>query len=216
MDHILTCLGNNSSPNTFSHNLPNNLAELQGAKPHIRVGGNTQDYALYDASLPFAMNGTYDAAKAIDYPTTIHIGPSFFESYNTWPGYQYSHGFNLALGANSSAGWQTLMDTIPLACKALEGGKLLVWEYGNEPDLFSISQQGPVRPPTWNESTYVSQWLNGTRAIKEGVAAACPDLASYGFMAPSFAGVNIYLDPVRTWNDGLNVDKNIEYFSSHK
>lgn len=213
---MLTCSGNNSSPNTFSENLLNNLGNFQGTKPHIRVGGNTQDYALYNASLPYAVNGTINPAKATDYPTTVYFGPSFFESYNTWSDVKFSHGFNLGLGANNSAGWQTLLDTIPLACKALEGGKLLMWEYGNEPDLFSTSAQGPVRPPTWNESTYVSQWLNGSRQIKEGVAAACPDLASYGFLAPSFAGVENHLDPVTTWNDGLDVDKDIELISSHK
>ncbi|KAK8907726.1 hypothetical protein QC760_003607 [Botrytis cinerea] len=207
--------GNNSSPNTFSENLLNNLGNFQGTKPHIRVGGNTQDYALYNASIPYAVNGTINPAKATDYPTTVYFGPSFFESYNTWSDVKFSHGFNLGLGANNSAGWQTLLDTIPLACKALEGGKLLMWEYGNEPDLFSTSAQGPVRPPTWNESTYVSQWLNGSRQIKEGVAAACPDLASYGFLAPSFAGVENHLDPVTTWNDGLDVDKDIELISSH-
>ncbi|PQE06039.1 glycoside hydrolase family 79 protein [Rutstroemia sp. NJR-2017a BBW] len=186
-----------------------------GSKPYIRVGGNTQDYALYNASLPYAVNGTINPAKSVDYPTTVYIGPSYFESYSTWPGVKYSHGFNLGLGGNNSAGWKTLLDTIPLACKALEGGKLLMWEYGNEPDLFSTSAQGPVRPSTWNEATYVSQWLNGSRTIKAGVASACPNLASYGFMAPSFAGVNNHLKPITAWNDGLDVDKDIELFSSH-
>ncbi|RAL62195.1 hypothetical protein DID88_002679 [Monilinia fructigena] len=120
----------------------------------------------------------------------------------------------MGLGGNNSAGWQTLLDTIPLACKALEGGKLLLWEYGNEPDLFSTSAQGPVRPPTWNESTYVSQWLNGSRRINEEVAKVCPDLASYGFMAPSFAGVETTSTPVITWNNGINIDKDIEFISS--
>ncbi|CAD6446089.1 4ae85018-d036-41d7-aad9-d3313433e9df [Sclerotinia trifoliorum] len=207
--------GNASSPGTFSNNLLNNLAHFQGTKPYIRVGGNTQDYALYDANLPYAVNGTINPARAVDYPTTVYIGPSFFESYSTWPDVKFSHGFNMALGANNSAGWQTLLDTIPLACKALGGGKLLMWEYGNEPDLYSTSAQGPVRPRTWNESTYVSQWLNGSRQIKEGVAAACPDLASYGFLAPSYAGVNNHLNPITTWRDGLDVDKDIELISSH-
>lgn len=208
--------GNSSSPNTFSDNLLNNLANFQGTKPYIRVGGNTQDYALYNASLPYAVNGTINPSKSVDYPTTVYIGPSYFESYSTWSDVRFSHGFNMGLGGNSSAGWQTLLDTIPLACKALEGGKLLLWEYGNEPDLFSTSAQGPVRPPIWNESTYVSQWLDGSRRIKEDVAKACPDLASYGFMAPSFAGVENHLNPVVTWNDGINVDKDIELISSHK
>ncbi|TVY36895.1 Beta-glucuronidase, partial [Lachnellula occidentalis] len=212
------CPGNNSSPNTFSNNLLNNLGNFTGTKPYIRVGGNTQDYALYNASLPFAINSTIVPSRATDYPTIIFIGPSYFESYNTWPDTKFSHGFNLGLGGNNSVGWQSLLDTVPLACKALGGGKLLWWEYGNEPDLFSTSSQGPVRPPGWNESTYVSQWLNGTRAIKQELQKSCPELTSkesYGYLAPSFAGVSNHLKPVTTWQDGLNVDRDIKLISSH-
>jgi hypothetical protein len=211
--------GNNSSPNTFSNNLLNNLGLLQGTKPYIRVGGNTQDYALYNASLDIALVGIVNPARSPDYPTTIHIGPSYFESYNTWPGCRYIHGFNLGLGGNNSEGWQTLVEEVPVACKALENGKLLAWEYGNEPDLYSTSSQGPVRPRSWNEATYVSQWLNGTRTIRSQLAKYCPDLLTddkYGYYAPSFAGTNNTLKPVVTWQDGLDVDRDIKYVSSHK
>jgi len=75
--------GNKSLPNAFSNNLLNNLGNFTGTKPHIRVGGNTQDYALYNASLETAINGTFNLAKSADYPTTIFIGPSYFESYST-------------------------------------------------------------------------------------------------------------------------------------
>lgn len=210
--------GNTSSPNIFSNNLLNNIASLQGTKPYIRVGGNTQDYALYDAALASATKGTVVPARSPDYPTILTIGPTFFESYSTWPDTKYSHGFNLALGANESAGWETLLATVPLACKALGGGKLLMWEYGNEPDLYSTSAQGATRPADWNADAYVAQWLNGTRSIKAALAKACPDLLGdeYGYMAPSFAGVNNHLLPIPTWNSGLDADKDIKLFSSHK
>ena len=39
--------GNESVPNTFSNNLLNNLGALQGTKPHLRVGGNTQDFGTH-------------------------------------------------------------------------------------------------------------------------------------------------------------------------
>ena len=211
--------GNLSSPNTFSNNLLDNIGALQGTKPHIRVGGNTQDYALYNASLPYAVNGTIIPSRDTDYPTEVYIGPSYFESYSTFPATKFSHGFNLGLGAISAAGWSTLLDTVPLACKALSGGKLLWWEYGNEPDLYSTSSQGATRPTTWNESTYVSQWLNGTRAIKAVLEEACPELAqeeTYGYLAPSFAGVSNHLLPITTWEDGLDTDEDIKLYSSHK
>ena len=75
-----------------------------GTRPYIRVGGNTQDYALYNSSLKEAINGTYNLARSADYPTTIFIGPSYFESYHTWPNTKFSHGFNLGLGGNNTAG----------------------------------------------------------------------------------------------------------------
>ncbi|KAL2128381.1 hypothetical protein VTI74DRAFT_9263 [Chaetomium olivicolor] len=210
--------GNNSHPNTYSDTLLDNLGRIQGTKPYIRVGGNTQDYALYDASLPFALNGTIDPKRSPDYPTTITIGPSYFESYNAWKDVKFCHGFNLGLGATISSGWQTLLDTVPLACKTLSDGKLYVWGYGNEPDLYSTSAQGPVRPPDWNEETYVAQWHNGTRMIKTLLEKHCPEMATdeaYSFMAPSFAGVGVHLKAPATWAAGLNDDKNIKVFSTH-
>ncbi|KAF3764636.1 family 79 glycoside hydrolase [Cryphonectria parasitica EP155] len=210
--------GNDSKPNTFSDNLLNNIGNLTGTKPYIRVGGNTQDYALYNASLPYALNGTFDYAKSSDYPTTIFIGPSYFESYAQWPGVKFSHGFNLALGGNNSAGWQTLLDTVPLACQALSNGKLNMWEYGNEPDLYSTSSQGAVRPAGWNESWYVAEWLNGTLQIRASLEESCPDLLendTYGYFAPSFAGVNNTLKLPATWAAGLDTDEDIKLVSTH-
>ncbi|KAL1865293.1 hypothetical protein VTK73DRAFT_5294 [Phialemonium thermophilum] len=210
--------GNKSQPNVYSNNLLENIGDLIGTKPYIRVGGNTQDYALYNASLPFALNGTYNLNKSPDYPTTIFIGPSYFESYSTWNATKFSHGFNLGLGGNNSEGWQTLLDTAPLACKALSHDNFYLWEYGNEPDLYSTSAQGPVRPSNWNETTYVSQWLNGTRHILERIQQHCPELAakaSYGYMAPSLAGTNGHLKAIVAWQDGLNTDKDIKMFSTH-
>lgn len=210
--------GNKSAPNRFSANLINNIGAIIGGNPRIRVGGNTQDYALYNASQTQALIGIVDPARSSDYPTAITIGPAYFESYYTWPGTKYSHGLNLALGANSSAGLQTLIDTVPLACRALSDGRLNAWEYGNEPDLYSTSSQGPVRPPTWNESTYVWQWLNGTSEIERQIERYCPEMARQGqplFMAPSFAGTGNTLKAPVAWADGLDRNRDIEYFSTH-
>ena len=209
--------GNSTVPNIFSYNLLSNLGNLQGTNPYIRVGGNTQDYALYNASLPTATYGLYNLNKSADYPTTLSIGPSFFESYSTWPDMKFIHGFNLA--KNGSVGLDSLLATASLACKALEGGKLLHWELGNEPDLYKTSAQGPVRPANWSELDYVDEWLGKTRQMKQVMAGDCPDLAqngTYNFIAPSFAGTGNSLDPIITWQDGLDTDRDIALISSHK
>ncbi|KAI1496008.1 hypothetical protein F5X99DRAFT_425265 [Biscogniauxia marginata] len=209
--------GNKSHPNEFSNNLLDNIGNLTGTKPYIRVGGNTQDFAIYNPDLTIALNGTYNLSRSADYPTTIEIGPSFFESYTTWPDVKFSHGFNLG-GNNDSRRWDTLIQTVPLACKALGKDRLYLWEYGNEPDLFSTNAQSPVRSLEWNESDYVAEWLNGTRAIKRLLQEHCPELVSndtYGYLAPSFAGTDFHLKAPIAWADGLNEDENIKYFVSH-
>lgn len=209
--------GNISAPNTFSNNLLNNLGEFAGTKPYIREGGNTQDYAIFNSSLNVASIGIFNTNISSDYPTTLTIGPAYFESYHTWPETKFTHGFNL--GKNSTAARQALIDSVPYACKALEGGKLLHWELGNEPDLYKTSSQGPVRPPTWNEQDYVDEWLHWSRAIRKAMEGACPNLASnksYTYYAPSFAGTGNSLDPIITWEDGLDADKDIAVITSHK
>ena len=212
-----TNLGNHSNPNKFSYNLLNNLKDILGHYPYIRVGGNTQDYALYNTSQKEQLVGIVNPSRSPDYPTTITIGPSYFEGYDSWPGVQFSHGLNLGLGGNRSEGWQTLVDTVPLACKALSHGKLYTWEYGNEPDLFSTSAQGPVRPyDTWTEKAYVQQWQNGTKEIAKRIQQYCPSEGKPKFMAPSFAGVSNRLNATLAWEAGLDSKRNIEYFSTHK
>ena len=214
--HVSECVaeddpGNVSSPNTFSYNLLNNLGNLTGSKPIIRVGGNTQDYATYDANLKVATNGTF-TSNSQDYPTILSIGSSYFESYSTWPDVQFVHGFNLA--NNGSVGYNTLVATVPLACNALSGAKLFAFELGNEPDLYKTSAQGATRQSSWNEQTYVNEWLNKTRLIKSLVNSNCS--SRYGYIAPSFAGTHNSLDPVKPWHDGLDADNNIKQISSHK
>lgn len=210
--------GNTSDPNVFSDNLLNNIGRISGTKPYIRVGGNTQDYAIFNKSQTEPFIGIYNTEISPDYPTTITIGPGFFDSYHTWPGTRYVHGFNL--GRNSSTARQGLIDSAPYACKALENGRLLHWELGNEPDLYKSSAQGPVRPPTWNEQDYVDEWLKYSREIRAAVKLACPELATgaaYKYYAPSFAGAGTNsLDPIVTWRDGLDTDKDIAIISTHK
>ena len=172
-----------------------------------------RDYALLDLNLTVATNGTYVTSISTDYPIIVSIGPSFFDSYSTWPGVTYTHGFNLA--KNGTVGWNSLLTEVPLACRALEGGRLAYWELGNEPDLYKTSAQGIVRPANWTEQDYVDEWLEKTRKMKIKMAEACPDLP-FEFIAPSFGGTDNSLNPIVTWHDGLDQDQDIALISSHK
>jgi Glycosyl hydrolase family 79 C-terminal beta domain len=128
----------------------------------------------------------------------------------------YLHGFNL--GKNGSIGYTTLIETVPLVCKALAGDKLASWQLGNEPDLYKTSSQGPVRPSWWNEAAYVQEYLNKTHTIRDIVSRDCPDVIADGkfkFYSPSFAGTSNSLNLIRAWQAGLDSDHEIAYVDSH-
>ena len=210
---------NKTQPNYFSYNLLRNIGALAGVNPYIRVGGLTQDYALYNASLKVGLVGDVDPAKSTDYPTTTTIGPAFFESYQTWPGLHYSHGFNLALGANSSASRRTLVETASMAFKTIGKSRHYTWEYGNEPNSYAISAEGVVRPPTWNEAEYTKQWLDGISEIQRQMRIHCPEFGHgdyLGFMAPSYDDRVSNLNASIVWNDGLDKSRSVRWYSVHK
>lgn len=175
---------------------------------------NNRDYALYNSSLKTAINGTVIPSITPDYPRIIDIGPSYFESYSTWPNTKFIHGFNM--GKNGSHNLQLLLDTVPLACDALGNGKLLAWELGNEPDDFKNSPEAIVRPTNWTEKDYLHEWFSKTAALKRQMEKSCPELATVKYMAPSFGGITGTLKALTTWQEGLHKSKNIGLNSEHK
>ncbi|KAK9436494.1 glycoside hydrolase family 79 [Metarhizium brunneum] len=179
-------------------------------------GQYTQDYALYNASLKEAINGTHDPNKSKDYPTTISIWDSFFESYNTWPGVKFSHRFNLAKGAVGAAAWEALERTAALACKVLSNDNLDAWEYANEPNNYPTSAQGPARPRGWSARDFANEWLNGTRGINKQIRKHCPELADFGFMAPSYDDRVSNLNATQVWGYGLDKYGSVKWYSVHK
>jgi hypothetical protein len=223
--------GNLSSPNEFSHNLLNNLAELAGKQMNIRVGGNTQDLYIYNSSLGVQLMGEYNLNRSHDYPTeNLQIGPSFFESYKTWPGYTFSHGLNMGGNKHPNA-WQSLLETAQAACTYMGANATKVWEYGNEPNSFPNAGQYSVRGPDFKDGVYVQEWLNGTRAVQDVVAEHCPDMAGEafaGWMAPSIVNIQTMTRPIYTdnpdrivlnltevWALGQNATSNVVQYGLH-
>lgn len=164
------------------------------------------DRAIYDPTLTTATASSCSAD-----PEAIQcIGPSFFDSYGAFPeGTKYSHNFNLA--ANNASGYETLAQTVPLACKALRG-QLNVWEMGNEPDLY----RGKWRPSDWSSADYEAEWKNATDHIRLYLEKACPDLVhGYAFMAPSVSSPGSGLNAVDIFNDGEDSERDVTQISVH-
>ncbi|KAM5384658.1 hypothetical protein ACJZ2D_001403 [Fusarium nematophilum] len=206
------CSRNLAHPNGFSHNLLSNFKSLTGDKPYVRVGGNTQDNALYDPDLKAATNRTFGNPD-IQYPTSMTYGKAFFESYQTFQGVKFSHGFNL--GANATnGGFDTLRATLPLACKAINRHNFAHWEVGNEADHYGHlkSNRPPIRDDlTWNAAAYVADWKNRTDTLVSIYRGSCKD-KPFKLLAPSFAGLRWLED---TFADGLNRDNRIKAIGTH-
>jgi hypothetical protein len=217
--------GNASHPNVFSNNLMNNIAWFSGSKPHIRVGGSTQDVAQFVESQKEGAILTYVGSRP-DQPKNLTFGPAFFESYQTWPGTSFVHGFNF--NYNSTSDRQALVASVPYLCKSLYMyNHLAGLEMGNEADLYPVViPHVPVglrpltRPAAWKEPDYVAQWLNYTRDIDAAIRSHCPDISisPKAWVAPSFANAaNISgLDPVLALKAGLDTDKNLKVFGAHQ
>jgi len=180
-----------------------------------------RDHALYDPTLQAAYNATFVSSYSADQPLYFGIGNKFYESFQTFPDTQYIYGFNFAY--NTTTNRELLLESVPLVCNALRGGKFAYYELGNEPDLYTAFPSYPTyvhRPiATWTEQEFVIEWLNGTRAIREALAKACPEQATdaaYKYIAPSFAEKpSGTLDPVQVFYDGLDSDHTVGQISTH-
>lgn len=215
--------GNLTHPNTFSNNLLDNIASFSGSKPYIRVGGSSQDNALFVESQEEAVILNF-ATPTSDQPANLTFGPKFFDSYHTWPNTSFIHGFNLKL--NSTEDRAALLAQVPYACASLRN-QLIGWELGNEADLYSVVFPGvnatlfpAARSSSWNESEYVDQWREWSEAIDSAVEKYCPDVAAAGdyWYAPSFADSPALssLDVVKAWEAGLGSDRDLEVFAGHQ
>jgi hypothetical protein len=170
--NIFSFTGTAASPNTFSSNLLNNLKQLAGVSPCIRVGGNTQDYALYKESYTGAQigrnsNPTVNSTIKGNVPFDNDVyGPELFKALGTFPA-----GTNFIFGLNLAYDNSDYMSQITGAAKAALSAlndNLYSFEIGNEPDLYSSTAAFRIGQ-TWDGKTYASQWTDRASAIQSQV-----------------------------------------------
>ncbi|KAH0600875.1 hypothetical protein MHUMG1_01874 [Metarhizium humberi] len=88
--------------------------------------------------------------------------------------------------------------------------------YGNEPNNYPTSAQGPTRPKGWSARDFADWWLNGTRGINKQIQKHCPELADFGFMAPSYDDRVSDLNATQAWGYGLDKYDSVKWYSVHK
>lgn len=171
--NVYSFTGTPENPNTFSLNLLSNIQAVTGVGPCIRVGGNTQDYAVYNNSFTDAVigknpNPTLEPGLPDYYPFDgLIYGPELFKALNKFPaGTQFIFGLNLAY--NHPDYLEKITTTASAALSALND-KLYSFEIGNEPDLYDST--APYRvTELWDGSTYATEWVTRASAIQSQVS----------------------------------------------
>lgn len=113
-----------------------------------------------------------------DQPTSVEIGPSFFNASQVLPD-SFTYGFNFAL--NTSTAESQLQETADRVCRSIQ--TLSHLELGNENDL----GPGRYRPLNYSVADYVDEWLSKSAIVASVVKSSCPDSRNPGFIWPSFA-----------------------------
>lgn len=156
-----------NTPNNFSIQLLQNLADYSGAPAHIRVGGNTQDYMLYDESyktIGWKKNPSSTGKGAIASDSMI-VGPGYFEAMDRFPkGTWVTYGLNLAYQGSDFK--QKMVDMATAAVLGLKNTQLYSFEIGNEPDLWL---QNGFRTAPWDGKTYTTAFLDAADNIYKKV-----------------------------------------------
>lgn len=79
-------------PNTFSQQVIQNLKDISGKAPLFRVGGSTQNSAVYYPDQSEAIIAPFDS-DASTQPRHSYLGPAFMQSFSQFPkGSQYIYG----------------------------------------------------------------------------------------------------------------------------
>ena len=150
--------------NQLTKNLLQNLADYTGVPPHIRLGGNTADYMLYDANMnQYTIEENPNPVGQGVYPADQYIiGPRYFEVINRLPaGTPITFGLNLAYEESDYK--EQIVATAEQAVERLTNVDLVSFEIGNEPDLYLGNQFRS--DPTWGGSMYTQQWLDRANAV---------------------------------------------------
>lgn len=154
--------------NELSINLLQNLANYTGTPPHLRIGGNTQDYMIYESShtaYSLEVNSNPTESSAASPPDYYIIGPGFFEALDRFPtNSPITFGLNLAY---QNSDWKARINaTASAAYNLLTNVNLTSFEIGNEPDLYL---ENGFRTGDWSGEVYTEEWLDRAYVVYNSV-----------------------------------------------
>jgi hypothetical protein len=175
------------------------LVQTLGARGVVRVGGNTADYARYAAAGP-AVSSPY--GTVVDDAALRELG-----------GFLQATGWKLIWALNLGSGSEAEAVAEARAVTEIAGERLLAFEIGNEPDLFSREKH---RPPGYGYEQWLAdyrRYKTALRAQLPGIPLAGPDVAGKTDWVPRFAadeGKDAVLLTHHYYREGQNPGSTIE------
>jgi hypothetical protein len=175
------------------------LVRTLGVHGVIRVGGNTADYASYAPAAP-AVSSPY--GTVVNDAVLKELG-SFLEAT----------GWKLIWALDLGRGSETDAIAEARAVLAIAGDRLLAFEIGNEPDLFSHEKH---RKPEYNYEDWLADYRRYKKALRAefpGIPFAGPDVAGKTDWVTRFAsdeGKDAVLLTHHYYREGQNPGSTIE------
>ncbi|KAL5410084.1 hypothetical protein PMIN04_010775 [Paraphaeosphaeria minitans] len=199
-----------NEPNNFSIQLLQNLADYSGAPPHIRVGGNTQDYMIYDADYQdFGWKkNPHSTAQGVIAANSMIIGPNYLAALDRFPKDTFiTYGLNLAYEGDDYL--DKMINHSRAVVENLNNTRLYSFEIGNEPDLFL---QNGLRAAPWDGKTYTTQFMERADTVYQKVLSP-KGMAPTFFEPPATAStIGTTFEIAMLNSDGILDKMNGEYY----
>lgn len=208
--NLFSFTGSDAYTNHFSVTLLENLAQYSGQPPHLRIGGNTQDYMVWNESkteLRWSANQDSEAQGAIAADSMV-IGPGYFTALDRFPtGTPITFGLNMAY---MDSDWPDhIVGLAQGAVNGMKNVKLYSFEVGNEPDLWL---QNSFRTGAWSGQTYTNQFLDRCQQVCERVLKPS-NLPCAFFEPPATAStIGTTFEISQLVDDGIMVGRNGENY----
>ncbi|KAF8220113.1 glycoside hydrolase family 79 protein [Tricholoma matsutake] len=176
------------SRNQFFFNTLDNLKQITGTPPSVRVGGNTMDATTFRADIGFAQDVFPTPTSTTPYPEAknVTIGNLFYGTAQFLPPNTHvTMGVNLGSNNITTAFLEARSIMAAFSSPAIRNAGIVLdfLEIGNEPDLYKNNGRRAI---TYSYTQYVKEWI--TFATNVSAAASLSSTSTTKFLGASFAG----------------------------
>ncbi|KAF9472125.1 glycoside hydrolase family 79 protein [Pholiota conissans] len=160
-----------TSRNQIFFNTLDNLIQITGEPPHIRIGANSEDHTDFSDSVKFSEAIFPAVTSTVPYPeaTNITVGDGFYEAAQFLPPNTHvTWGLNLGQNNLTAAVLEAKSLAKAFSSPSIKSAGIILdaIEIGNEVDLYS---NNGLRPKSYTSTQYVKEWTtfatNVTAAI---------------------------------------------------